>query len=82
MTRGNMNIDIKKEYDISERKKAEIMALLTNNALYYDEKSNKYKLIPKHQLNKLIKKKYEENDYIGAEQVLENAGPVSREEYE
>ena len=35
-----MNIDIKKEYDISERKKAEIMALLTNNALYYDEKSN------------------------------------------
>jgi len=82
MTKSNVNLDIKNEYGITERKKAEMIALLTNSALYHDEESNKYRIIPKQQLNKLIKKKYEENDYIGAEQLLENASPASREEYE
>jgi len=73
-------VKIRKEYEPAEKKTAEIMAYLTGKALFYDNEISKYRLVSKHQLNNLIKAKYDENDYIGANQILENARMASKKE--
>lgn len=70
-----------KEYVFDERNQAETMAFFTNRIIHFDEESGKYELLTKSELNNIIKQKYEEDDYVGAERLLEEAPAVSLKEY-
>ena len=71
---GNkMNLFIKGVFNDDEKKLAEFAAYLTDSIVDFDENKKQYMIIEKEKINELIKKAYEDKDYIKANDLLKSA---------